>query len=149
VSEQDELLKMLWRSAGVVTQAREAEVRARPVEQSERPWLVGRADPDSVGDLVAQMHQLVGRKVARQLGSADVAHLDAAILDHIGVWDFARRAADRHGHVIIAREMLELIYEIVAEQFGPSDAGRVGAGLVEAGESARRRRGGDLPAIVD
>ena len=93
--------------------------------------------PHAVGDLVAEVDQLVRREEARQLGGADVADLNAAILDHIGVGDFARRAADRDGDVIIAREMLELVDEIVAEQLGPGDAGRVGPGLVEPGESAR------------
>ena len=55
-----------------------------------------------VGDLVAEMDELVRREEARQLGGADVADLDAAILDHIGVGDLARRTADGDGDVIIA-----------------------------------------------
>src|SRR6185369_13412540 len=74
--------------------------------------------------------------------------MDPAVLDHIGVRDFAGRWADVDLDVIVADEMLELLDEIIAEQLGPSDAGGVGARLVEAGEGARRRRRGKLPAIL-
>ena len=51
--------------------------------------------------------------------------------------------------VIVAGQMLELLDEIVAEQLGPRDAGRVGAGLVQPGEGARGDRPRDLPRIID
>ena len=149
VGEQHEMLEMLGRRSGIMPQPRQAEIGARPVEQGERARLVGRADPDAVGDLVAEMDELVGREEARQFGGADVADLDAAILDHISVRDFARGAADRDRGVIVAAEMLELLDQIVAEQPRPRDAARIGAGLGQPGEGAGRRGRGNLPRIVD
>ena len=64
VGEQDELLEMLGRRAGVVPQPRQAEIGARPVEQGERARLVGTADPCPVGDLVPEVDQLVRREEA-------------------------------------------------------------------------------------
>jgi len=80
---------MLGRSPRVVAQAREAEVGSRPIEQSERARLAGCALPDAVRNLVAEVHQLVRREESRQLGRADIADLDPAVLDHIGVGDLA------------------------------------------------------------
>ena len=91
------------------------------------------------------MDELVGREEARQLGGADVANVNAAILDHISVGDFARRAADRDGDIIIAGEMLELIDQIIPEQFGPRDARCVHPGLVQPGEGAGRSDAGTFP----
>src|SRR6185312_11579315 len=122
---------------------------ARPVEQRQRPRSVGVVYPHPIGDLVAEMNQLVRREEARQLGGADIAHLDPAILDYIGIRDLARRPADRDGDIIVAGEMVELVDEIVAEQLGPGDAGRVDAGLVESGERTRRSRKRPLAGIVD
>src|SRR5260221_77088 len=56
VGEQDELLEMLGRRSGIVTQPRETEVGARPVEQSERTRLLRPTNPHAVRDLVAEVH---------------------------------------------------------------------------------------------
>jgi hypothetical protein len=149
IGEEHELLEMLRRSAGVMAQARETEVGARPVEQCQRPRPIGVVDPHAVGNLVAQVHELVRGEDPRQLGGADVAHLNAAVLDHISVRDFACRPANRNGDVIVAVQMLELVHEIVAEQLGPRDAGRVGAGLIEPGEGAGRRGHRRFAGIID
>src|SRR6476619_6074309 len=122
---------MLGWCPGVMPQSRQAKVGARSVEQSQRPRLVRGLEPHPVGDLVAEMYELVRREEARQLRGADVADVDPAILDHISVRDLARRTADGDGDVIIALEMFELIDEIVAEQLRPRDAGSIGPGLVE------------------
>ena len=45
--------------------------------------------------------------------------------------------------------MLELVDQIVAKQLGAGDAGRIGAGLVQPSEGARRRRRRDAAAIFD
>ena len=62
---------------------------------------------------------------------ADIADLNPAILDHIGIWDFARGPADGDPDVIVAVEVLELVDQIIAKQVGPGDAGRVDSGLIE------------------
>ena len=64
VGEQHELLEMLGGRAGVVAKPREAEVGARAIKQGERPRLVRPAHPDSVGDLVAQVDELVRWEIA-------------------------------------------------------------------------------------
>src|SRR3954468_13373701 len=140
---------MLGRGSRVVTQASEAEVGARTVEQSERPRLVRVLDPNSVGDLIAKMNQLVRGEKARQLGGADVADLDSAVLDYISVGNLAGRTADADADIIIAIEVFELVDEIVAEHLGPSDAGRIDARLIEPGKGPREGRCRRFAAIVD
>jgi hypothetical protein len=130
-------------------QARKTEVRARAIEQREWPRLVRTSYPDTVRDLVAKMHQFVRGKEAREFGRADVADLDAAVLDHVGVRDLACRASHGNADVVIAGEMLELVDEIVTEEFGPRDARRIGAGLVEPCESPGRRSRRHLAAVFD
>ena len=130
---------MLGGRAGVMLEARQAEVDARGVEQGQRAGRVDREVPAAVGDLVADMDQLGRRKPARQLGRGDAVELQIlAGVEHVGKGDFARRMADRDAHRIIADEMVELVGEIVAEQRRAGDAGGVDAGLVEPGEGAGR-----------
>ena len=89
VGEQHEALEMLRRRAGVMLQPGQAEVGAGPIEQGQRPRAASDVIPHPVGDFVADMDQLVRREEARQLGGADVADLDPAVLDHVSVRDFA------------------------------------------------------------
>src|SRR5207244_8650041 len=114
----------------------------------QRPY-VALWNPDTVGNFVADVYELVRGEDARQLGGRDVADLDPAVLDHIRVRDFARRAADRDANIIIAQQMFELVDEIVAEEGRAGDARRIGAGLVEPGERAPDSRTGELRLIVD
>ena len=130
-------------------QPRQAEVGTRPVEQCQRPRGIGRCVPHAVRNFISDMDQLIRRKEAGKLGRADVTDLDPAVLDHIGVRDLARRAADADLDVIVANQVLDLVDEIFAEQVWARDAGGIGAGLAEARESARRRRAQRLAAIVD
>src|SRR5262245_64003693 len=95
-----------WRS-GIVSQASKAEIGARPVEQSERAHV--RRGPSAIRDFIADMHQFVRGKEARQLGGTDIADRDAAVLDHIRIGYFARRPANRDGDVIVAAEVHELL----------------------------------------
>src|SRR5438045_9526279 len=95
VGEEHEMLEMLGRSAGVMPQPGEAEVRARTIEQSERARSLGPHIPYAIGDFISDMDQLVRGEEARQLGRPDVSDLDPAVFDHIGVGNLARRAADR------------------------------------------------------
>ena len=143
VGEQDEMLEMLGRGAGVMLEPRQAEVGARGVEQRQRAGRVDREVPAAVGDLVADVDQLGRGEPARQFGRGDPAELQIlAGVEHVGEGDFARRMADRDAHRIIADEMVELGGEIVAEQGRAGDAGGVDAGLVQPREGAgwRRRR---------
>src|SRR5215207_9861299 len=109
------MLEMLRRGAGVVPQPGEAEVGARSVEQRQRTRLRAGTDPQAIGDLIADLEQLVGGKMTRQFGSADVADLDPAILDHVRIGDLAGRTADRNFNIVVADQMLELLDEILAE----------------------------------
>ena len=79
---------MLGRRAGIMAQAREAEIGAQPVEQRQRAGLVG-ADPQAVGDLVADMRELGRREMARELGGRDLVEAQRmAGIEHIGEGDF-------------------------------------------------------------
>ena len=140
VGEQHPVLEMLDRRSGIVLQPGEAEIGARRVEQSERTGLGRLLQPKAVRDLVANRHQLVGRKPARQLGRADAAKLDAAFVDDIGIWDFACGAPHRNLHAVIVDQMLKLDRQIFAEQLRPGDGRGIASGLVQASERARGRQ---------
>src|SRR6185369_12150634 len=90
--------------------------------------------PDAVRDLVADVNQLVRWEEARQLGRADIAHLDPAVLDHVGVGDLARGSADRNRDIIVAIEMFELLDQIVTEEVRARNAGRIASRLVQPRE---------------
>ncbi len=106
VGEQDEVLEMVGVGAGVVLQPRKAEVGARAVEQRQRPGVANRIVPDAVGDLVADMRQLVGREPARQIGGRHLVEIDAASVEHIGIGNFAAAFADRDFDPIVLDQML-------------------------------------------
>ena len=147
VGEQDVALAMLGRGPGVVTQAGEAEVGARCVEQRQR---ARRAEiPGAVGDLVADMDQLGRGKPAAKFGARQAVEGQVGAVDHIGIRDFAGRGADRDLDRIIADEMLKLFGEIGAEQRRARDRTGVNPGVVEPGEGARRRGRGNFGIISD
>src|SRR6476659_11495276 len=95
------------------------------------------------------MDQLVGREKSRQFGRADIAHLDAAILDDVRVGDLACRAADRDRDLIVAGEVLQLLDEVIPEELRPRDACRVSAGLVETSKGAGNMRAAQRARIID
>src|SRR5438445_11719609 len=55
IGEEDKVLEMLGGCAGVMLEAREAEVGARGVEQSERARALGAERTEAVRDLVADV----------------------------------------------------------------------------------------------
>src|SRR3546814_2333606 len=66
---------MLGRGAGIVAQPREVEIGAQRVEQRER-LRRGRIESEqTVGELVADIGELGGREMARQLQRGDAAHV--------------------------------------------------------------------------
>ena len=79
VGEQDIALKMLGRGAGIVAEAREAEVGAQRVEQRERLCLGGILSEQPVGQLVADVGELGGREMAREFERGDPAMSDPSL----------------------------------------------------------------------
>ena len=68
----DELThKMVDRRAGVMFEARQAEIDARRVEQRQRTGRVDGEIPAAIGNLVADVNQLAGWKPAAQFGNLD------------------------------------------------------------------------------
>src|SRR3546814_17806467 len=61
VGEEDIALKMLGRGAGIVAEAREAEVGAQRIEQRERLRRSGVLSDQAVGEVVADIGQFCGR----------------------------------------------------------------------------------------
>ena len=138
-----------WR-AGIVTQARKAEIDARAVEERERQSLVGPADPGAVRDLVADMGQLGGRKPEREISRLrPIKPQIVGRIEDVGIGNLARRAADLDHDAIIGDEIGKLLGQIFAEQIRPRDADRIGAGPVEPAEGARRQLDGRAGMIVD
>ncbi len=147
VGEQDILLDVLGRRAGVVAEAGEREIGAQRVEQRQRARIVGR-DPQAVGDLVADVRQLGGGEMAREIGGRDLVEAQRmAGIEDIGEGDFLppRRRMDLD--VIVLDQEGELLDQIFGEDRGLGDADPVFAGLDQPPERADRR-GAAVAALV-
>src|SRR3546814_18557077 len=104
VGEQYVALEMLGRGAGIVAQPREAEIGAQRVEQRER-LRRGRIESEqTVGELVADIGELGGREMARQLQRGDAAHVrTVAPVQHIWTGDMLAGARPRPGDPLNGR----------------------------------------------
>src|SRR3546814_5822883 len=105
VGEQYVALEMLGRGAGIVAQPREAEIGAQRVEQRER-LRRGRIESEqTVGELVADIGELGGREMARQLQRGAAAHVrSVARVEHIGKGDLLPGARHRQVHAVMRSE---------------------------------------------
>src|SRR3546814_3298236 len=84
VGEEDIALKMLGRGAGVMAEAREAEVGAQRIEQRERLRRGGVLSEQAVGEFVADVGEFGGRKMAREFERGHPAHVRlVARVEHI------------------------------------------------------------------
>jgi hypothetical protein len=139
VGEQDELLHVLGRGAGVVLQAGQREVGAQAVEQGQRPVLLHGRVPDPVGDLVADEGQVRGREEAGDVLAADVGlvQVDAGV-QHVGIGDLLAGPVDLDLHLEVVHQQGQLLDQIVAELIGLGDRGGVDAGPADPGVRARQ-----------
>jgi len=119
VGEKDIALEMLGRGAGIVAQAREAEIGAQRVEQRERLRRRGVEAEQAVGQLVADIGELGGGKVAREFERSDAAHVrPVAGVEDIGEGDLLPGARHLQRHLIVADEQGQLFAQISLEQIG-------------------------------
>ncbi len=140
---------MVGLGAGVMLQARKAEIRARAVEQCQRPRIAHRIVPHAVGNFVTDVRKLVGWEPSGKLGRRHGVQIDSAAVEHIGVRNLASAAPDRNLYAIVGGQVRELGFEIVAEQCWPGDAAGVGTGLCKPCECARQASGRLLAAVAD
>jgi hypothetical protein len=146
VGEQHEALRMLGGRAHVVAQASETEIGAQAVEQRERARLILR-DPESVGDLVADMREFGGGEVARQFGRGHLVEAQrVAGFDHVRERDFLATLDRFDGDVVILDQQGQLLGQIFGEDRGLGDANLVFAGRDHAAE--RAQRGGPIDAAL-
>jgi hypothetical protein len=139
VGEQDELLDVLGRGAGVVAQAGQREVGAQAVEQGQRPGLLHRRAPHPVGDLVADEGQVGGREEAGDVLGADVGlvQVDAGV-QHVGIGDFLAGAVDLDLDLEVVEQQGQLLDQVILELVGLGDRGGVDAGPADPGVRARQ-----------
>jgi hypothetical protein len=98
---------MLGLGARIMAEAGEREIDSEGVEKGERLGGAGARPPGAVGDLVTDLGELGGGKVAGQLGRGDLAEIDVA--EHIGIGDFLAAAADLDLDVVIAEQEVDLL----------------------------------------
>jgi hypothetical protein len=130
VREQHEVLEMLGRGAGVVTQPVQRIVDPRRGEQGQRLGLAGAGLARAIGDAVVHRVQ-VGQveAVAHQQAAfgAQVA-LEVVVFGEREVHrDRVRAGADLQRDVVILEQQAELFEVVVREQVGPGQRSLEGA----------------------
>ena len=138
VGEQHIGLHVLHRRSGVVPQPRQREVGPQPVEM--RQGKVARRIKQAVGDLVADVRQVRGRKPPRQPRCHRPVQRHVQPVGHIGEGNFLAGQPDVEGRAILPLQQAQLLGEIGAEQFRPRDGGAVGSAMGQPGVGARLQR---------
>ena len=134
VCEQHIALNMFRRGACVMPQPGKREISAQPVKQREWHWHAVCAEMNAVGDFIADMGKLSRGEPAGKVNRADVAKFGACI-KNIGEGDFLPPSFCLNGDAVILDKDVDLLGQIIGEEFGLGDARRVMAG---AGEPAER-----------
>ena len=152
VGEQDEVLEVLGRGAGVVRQPLQRVVDARRGEQGQRLRVAGAGFVRAVGNAV--VHR-------RQVGQVEqVVHQQAALGAHRAFEvllvaqrevqrDRHRAGADLELHRVVAQQQAELLEVVALEQLGSRQRGLVGAGAADEAVAQARvgaRHGGGVHA---
>src|SRR4029079_18329335 len=140
---------MVGARSGIMAKSRQAEVRSWAVEKRKRSSITSRIVPDAIGDLVADVRELIGRKGAREHGCGNVAKVDTAAVEDIGIGNLAFAAPDRHLDCVVRNQVLQLGLQIFPEQGRTSDARRIRSPLGQPRERPVRMRSGPLAAIGD
>ncbi len=142
VGEQDVLLHVLGRGAGVVGQARQGEVDPRAVEQAERAGLLQGRVPQAVGGLVADAGEVGGGEPARHLARGQGVEAQVlARVEHVRVRDLLLGGPDGDLDLVVARQIAELLDQIGPEEGRAGDSDGVQTRIAEAPVGARAARG--------
>ena len=145
VREQDVALHMLERRAGIVFQALQGKIDTRGIEQRQRPHAIGIEDAAildlGVDDLIADVAQARGWKPARELRRRQGLGVDRVrVLQHVRIGDLGLRDDDVEFDDEVGRDLLQLLQEVIPEEFRLGDCGGVEPRLRQLGEGPRQRR---------
>ena len=132
VGEQDEVLEVLGRGAGVVAQAVQRIVHPRRGEQRQRVRIAGQHAVRAVGDAVVHGRQVgqvehVGQALALQRRHA--AFEVVVVGQAEGKGNGLAAGADLQRRAMVGQQQAELLEVVVGEQAGPRQRGLVMAGV--------------------
>ena len=119
---------MLGGGTGIVLQPGQREVDAQAIEKGQRPVFFRIHDPQTVGQLIANMGQVRGREPTAKIGrDRAIERQSFCPIEHIGIGNLLLRQADLERDVEILLEQGQLLNQIVAEQGGLGDGRRIDA----------------------
>jgi hypothetical protein len=114
-------------SAGVVAQAREAEVGTQAVEQPQRARVLQLGRPHAVRHLVADQGELGGGEPAREFRSLRAVQLQVVgAIEHVAIGDLLLRRRDGDLHAVVVAQEAELLLKVGAEEARAGDGHRIG-----------------------
>ena len=148
VGEQDVALKMLDPGAGIMGEAREAEIGPQSVEQRQRDGFIRPAQTDPVGQFVADRGKFGRGEVPGQILRAERAEAGIGV-DHIGEGDFLSGSDYLDIDVVIVRKERQLIGQVIRKQRRAGYCGGIGAGMGKPPKSAGQVGSGLAAGVMD
>ncbi len=150
VGQQDPGLDFAPVAAGVVDEPPERVIDPHRIEQGQRQGLALRPIEGAVRDLVPHQRQERHREVGGEVGPVDGAPARVEPgLQHVGIRNLLPAQSHLEGDPVIGDQRLQLAGQVVAEESGVRDRGRVGAGGLKLRGGAPNPRQRPVRTVAD